>query len=283
MEYAECWSELRYTLKKLHIGNGDMVYIASDVTLLLAEARKKYQVKTAGQRDRFLNEFVDTLQEVVGTQGTLLFPVFTWDFCRGKGFDAKTTQGEVGAFNNWILNKRADFSRTQHPIYSFLVWGGCAKALLALKNVDSFGSDSPFAYLHQHGAKMLLLNVALQRGFTFMHYVEESVHVPYRYMKNFRGIYQDTQGFKSERSYTMYVRDLDIQSEEYIPDGLLEDKDIVAVADWGKLTLKVFPLPEAYSIVEDDLLHNKGRKCYKFANYELEWGKGATHEDDLGN
>ena len=283
MEYAECWSKLKHTLRELQIGTGDMVYVASDVTLLLAEARKKYQVKTASQRDTFLNEFVDILQKIVGIHGTLLFPVFTWDFCRGKGFDAKTTQGEVGAFNNWILNKRADFSRTQHPIYSFMVWGNCAEDLLKLDNVDAFGPDSPFAYIHRHCGKMILLNVSLQRGFTFMHYVEASIRVPYRYMKNFRGRYKNIQGSVSERSYTMYVRDLAIESQEYIPDEMLENRGIVSVADWGNLTLKVFSLSEAYSIVEDDLLHNKGRQCYKFANYELEWGKGATHEDDLGN
>ncbi len=283
MVYAECWSKLRYTLKKLHIGTGDMVYVASDVTLLLVEARKKYQVKTASQRDTFLNEFVDTLQNVVGIDGTLLFPVFTWSFCRGKGFDIKTTQGEVGAFNNWVLNNRADFSRTHHPIYSFMVWGGGVEDLRALNNVDAFGIDSPFAYFHQHGAKMLLLNVPLQRGFTFMHYVEEATMVPYRYMKNFRGMYKDDYGCESERSYTMYVRDLDIESLEYIPDEMLEEKGIVTVAYWGNNTLKVFSLLEAYAIVEDDLLHNKGRQCYKFANYELEWAKGATHADDLGN
>ena len=283
MEYAECWRQLRMSLADLHIEYGDMVYIASDVTLLLTEARKKYRVKTIEQRDEFFNEFVDTLQEHVGERGTLLFPVFTWEFCRNKRFDIKNTLGEVGAFNNWILNKRIDFSRTQHPIYSFMVWGGQKDVLLTMDNVDAFGDDSPFAYLHYHGGKMLLLNVTLKRGFTFMHYVEESVRVPYRYMKNFRGLYTDVKGDTIERSYTMYVRDLAIESCEYLPDEMLEEKGIVNVTHWGKLVCKIFSLKEAYSIVADDLLHNNGRKCYNFKNYKLEWGKGATHQDDLSN
>ncbi len=283
MKYVECWRQLKKALAELHIEYGDIVYIASDVTLLLAEARKKYHVKTAEQRDEFLNEFIDMLQEVVGDQGTLLFPVFSWDFCRGNGFDARTTMGEVGALNNWILNNRADFARTQHPIYSFMVWGGQSNSLLAMDNVDAFGEDSPFAYLHYHSGKMLLLNVSLQRSFTFMHYVEESVRVPYRYMKNFRGLYKDVKGDTSEKSYTMYVRDLEIESCEYIPDEMLEEKKIVNTAQLENIIFKVFSLVDAYPIVADDLLHNHGSKCYKFTNYRLEWGEGATHPDDISN
>lgn len=283
MAYEEMLGNLPEAMKQAGIGKGDMVYIASDASLLLLEARKKCGVKTASQRNAFLNSFIDALQEVVGAQGTLLFPVFSWSFCRGEGFDIRYTPGEVGAMNNWVLEHRQDFRRTKHPLYSFMVWGYRANALVNMENTDAWGNDSPFAYLHENGGKMLLLNVALQRGFTFMHYVEEAVQVPYRYQKNFCGSYTDVQGLTHERSYTMYVRDLAISSQGYAPDSMLEEKGIVKMIKWGDLTLKGFILADSFSIVADDLLHNGGRMCYKFANYELEWGKGATHADDLGN
>ena len=283
MAYEEMLSSFPDAMKQAGIGKGDMVYIASDASLLLMEARKKCGIKTANQRNSFLNNFIDVLQEIVGEQGTLLFPVFSWSFCRGESFDIRHSLGEVGALNNWVLEHRQDFQRTKHPMYSFMVWGDRADALVSLENTDAWGSDSPFAYLHENGGKMLLLNVTLQRGFTFMHYVEEAVQVPYRYRKNFRGSYTDEQGITSERSYTMYVRDLAILSNEYAPDSMLEDRGIVKMSKWGELALKGFSLADSFPIVADDLRHNGGRKCYKFANYKLEWGKGATHADDLGN
>lgn len=283
MTYAECFSELKRVLSELGIKKGDIVYVASDATLLLTEARKKYGVKTSKERDMFLNCLVDSLQEIVGTEGTLLFPVFTWAFCRGKGFDVKSTPGEVGALNNWVLAKRLDFRRTQHPLYSFMVWGAEAETFLAMDNVDAWDEKSPFAYLHHNNGKMMLFNVSLQRAFTFMHYVGRSIRVPYRYLKNFRGLYTDADGETIERNYIMYVRDLDIISHEYEPEEMLEKPGAMKVALWGNLTLKCIDLPMAYDIVKDDLMNHGGRQCYHFENYAIDWSKGATHEDDLGN
>ena len=206
------FDELLTMLRAQGVGAGDMVYIASDVTGLLNDARRNYGVRTPAARNAYLNDFIDALQSLVTEEGTLLFPAYTWDFCKGKAFDVRRTPCRVGALNNWVLTQRRDFQRTQHPIYSFLVWGRRAADLLALQNRDAFASDSPFAYLHRHGGKMLLFDVSLQRGFTFMHYVEESVHVPYRYLKAFRASYIDANGQKDERIYTMYVRDLSIES-----------------------------------------------------------------------
>lgn len=283
MEYRDCFIQLKKNLTALRIGKGDILYVASDATLLLTEARKKYGVKTGKERDAFLNSFIDALQECVSTEGTLLFPVFTWEFCRGHGFDIRKTPGEVGALNNWVLSKRSDFRRTQHPLYSFMVWGAEAETLFAMENVDAWDEKSPFAFLHHYNGKMLLINVSLQRAFTFMHYVGRSIRVPYRYLKNFRGLYTDINGKTAKRNYIMYVRDLDIVSHEYEPEEMLEMPGAMRTIPWGSLTLKCIDLPKAYDIVKDDLLNNGGRQCYHFENYSIDWSKGATHEDDLGN
>lgn len=275
-EYIE---ELQKVVREAGIQKGDMVYVASDATLLLSEARKRAGVKTAQQRDEFLHSFVDMLQECVGIEGTLLFPVFTWTFCRGKEFDVRLTKGEVGALPNWILAKRQDFVRTQHPIYSFMVWGNKQALLAGLANKGSFDSDSPFAYLHHNKGKMLFVNVSLQRGFTFMHYVEQCVKVPYRYHKEFESEYIYSSGNAAKRIYSMYVRDLDIESHEYMPDEFLDARGITKTSHCHALTLKAFELSKAYDIVADDFLHHQGEHCYKFVNYAIDWTKGQTHDD----
>lgn len=281
--YAEFLSGLRKCLLRLGVEKGDSLYIASDAARLIVEVKRQYGMRTGQQRNEFLSMLVDTLQNLVGAEGTVLFPTFSWDFCRGKGFDRRSSLGEVGALNNWILQNRKDFKRTQHPLYSFLVWGKEAEALADFDNSDAWGTDSPFGWMHRQGGKMLLLDVSLQRGFTFMHYVEESVRVPYRYFKNFRGSYTDLDGMTTERSYVMYVRDLSIISQEYLPDSFLENAGVMRGRSCGNLTMKVIDLAKAYEVVANDLRNHNGEHCYRFEDYAIDWNRGATHEDDLGN
>lgn len=277
------FDDLQYALKNIGIGTGDIVYISSDVTYLLTVARKQLGGRGSFDQDVFLHSFVDMLQEVVGSTGTLLFPAFTWSFCKGLPFDQKNTKSEVGALNNWILANRSDFRRTQHPIYSFMVWGEKAEELLSLDNIDAWDEESPFAFLHTHKGKMLLMNVSLQRSFTFMHYVERSIKVPYRYLKSFRGSYTNENGCTGERRYILYVRDLAIDSVENLPDEMLESAGVMQVQTWCGGVVKTIDLSRAYDIVCNDLLHCGGEQCYHFKNYRIDWSRGATHEDDLSH
>ena len=88
--------EMARVIKELGISEGDSVYVSSDITQFVVKAQKKENITTTDDRDRFLHELIDMLQHVVGKEGTLLFPVFTWSFCKGKPFDVKKTPGEVG-------------------------------------------------------------------------------------------------------------------------------------------------------------------------------------------
>ncbi|MBO6179165.1 MAG: AAC(3) family N-acetyltransferase [Selenomonadaceae bacterium] len=275
--------DLQEKLRELNIQKGDILYVASDITKVLVEAGRGKSLKNKEDRDVFLRHLTDSFQSAVGAEGTLLFPVFTWDFCRKKPFSRKNTPGEVGAYNNWILKELKDFVRTRHPLYSFMVWGKYADELTRLQNEEAFGVDSPFAWLHKNKGKMLLVSVSLQRAFTFMHYVEASLRVPYRYLKNFRSEYEDYDGTVEMRNYTMYVRDLDIISHEYMPDEFLEKPQVMRSVFWQNIPLKVIDLDKSYKIFADDLKNNGGKNCYKFENYQIDWLKGATHKDDLNN
>ena len=279
----EYLDRFKKALKDLYIRPNDILYIASDISLFLYYTNKNLGVRTVEQRNIFLNNLIDILQKAVGNKGTLLFPIFTWRFCKGEKFDYKNTKGETGTFSNWILENRPDFIRTKHPIYSFMVWGIDAVYLRNLNNKDSWSDDSPFAYLHQKNAKLLLLNVSLQRSFTFMHYVEEKIRVPYRYMKEFVGSYVDESGLEEQRKYSMYVRDLQIESHEYLPETFLTDKEVSVQIKFEKMNMRSIELAKAYKLIEDDLLNKGGENCYKFHNYKINWMNGATHHDQISD
>ena len=279
----DMFKDLLKVLKDASISHGDVLYVPSDITQLMVHARKTMGVNTAEKRNAFLDEFVDTLQEAVGCEGTLLFPIFTWDFNHGLPFDIRNTPGKVGSLPIWILLNRNDFVRTQHPMYSFMMWGKDARHLAEMNNVDCFGQYSPFGYMHRKGAKTLFLNVSVQRGFTFLHYVEESLQVPYRYFKNFKGEYIDVSGSRTLRNYVMYVRDLNITSQEYMPDSFFEERGILKASPWNGVGLKTMSCIDAYNCMKEDFLNNGGRNMYRFEGYEIDWSRGHTHADEIGN
>lgn len=189
----------------IDIHRGDHILVSSDMSKLAYHCRKNGELFDG-------NLFIDTLMQKIGPTGTLVFPTYNWDFCKGIAFDYTKTKSAVGALTNIAL-ERADFIRTKHPIYSFVVWGASQEVLCNLDNIGSFDAESPFHFFYQHDFKNLFIDVDYNHAATFVHYCEEKVGVPYRFHKPFSADYVDEFGVKSVRTYTMYVRNLDTPFE----------------------------------------------------------------------
>ncbi len=267
----------------LGVRGGEPLYVSSDITMLMYRLSKIYKIKGKEAKNEFLHRFVDMLKTMAGTEGTLLIPVFTWAFCHGAEFDIRKTPGEVGALGNWILENRGDFRRTAHPLYSFMVSGKDAKLLCDMKNKTAWGEDSPFGYLHRRHGKNLLINVTLQKSFTYTHYVEECLRVPYRYFKEFQGIYIDGQGNRERKIYTQFVRDLAIDSRQVTPEDCLDQAGAAVSTEYDHNTLKLVDLEKAYPVVADNYLYHNGSDWYDFGDYVFDWTAGQTHPDHLAD
>lgn len=247
--------------KHIHgIDSGDTVYIASDIFRMAAICRANQEIFN-------FNDLIDALQEKVGVSGTLLFPTFNWDFCNGKGFDYYKSTSRTGALSNIAL-QRADFKRTKHPIYSFAVWGQDADLLVSLKNYDSFGEDSPFGYLEKKKSKYLAIGLPPCSGFTYIHYLEQLAHVPFRYFKTFTGNYTDENGNVSQRNYTMYVRDLTINPMVYngwkYLDCELRNKSALHEQTINGIPIGIIDIQKAHDILLHEIIENKCEKLYRF-------------------
>lgn len=276
MGFEKRKGSLKKILIDLGITKGDILYVSSDVKTLLYNMATEYGVTKKEERDSALNDLIDTFQDVVGTEGTLLFPVFSWDWCRGKGFNIKSTKGEVGALQNWVLDNRDDFKRTRHPMYSFMVWGKDRDYLTSMDNQDAWGHASPFYYLQTHGAKQLLFDIESYQGLTFGHYVEQEVAVPYRHPKYFFGNYTDENGITEKRMYSMYVRDLNVESGVGIHNDWLIENHVAKRATWEGNALTVVDLRKAYPIIREDMLSNQGKNTLTFAVGTLDWNAKQT-------
>ena len=255
--------ELQNKLRLLGIQKGDILYIASDVSLLLHEEVKKKNIVNKKDYIKYLDKIIDNLKILIGETGTLLFPVFTWDFCRDKCFDYLESRGDCGVLSNRAL-ERADFIRTKHPIYSFCVYGKHAAYLKNMNNVDSWGTDSPFAWLHRNNAKQLLINVSVQRGLTFMHYVEQQNQVDYRYMKKFTSLYKDENREVRERTYSMYVRDLATNPINDMPEDFLDENGAARMLNFDKIKFKLIDLNKAYEVISNDIQKNKAKNVMHY-------------------
>lgn len=186
---------------------GDRVFISSDITAL-------GEICMA-HGDKFKpNDLLDSVIEIIGPEGTILLPTYNWDFCHGGTFDYNKTKGKTGSLGNLAL-KRQDFKRTQHPIYSFAVWGKDQDYLCGLQNKSSFGEDSPFGYMSCCHVTNILIDVPFEHSFTFVHYLEQKkeheLEIHYRYHKDFTSLYRDKDGNEEMRTYSMFVRYLDLE------------------------------------------------------------------------
>lgn len=253
------YTKLASIVKELDIHNGDNIFVSSDVTALLMTALKN--------RDTIdLNVFIDSLIDAIGDNATLMFPTYNWDFCHGIAFNYNTTPCKTGSLGKVAL-KRADFKRTLHPIYSFAVHGKDADLLCSMHNVESFGLDSPFAYMVRNRYKNLVIDVTLNHCFTLMHFVESFVgNLPYRYHKNFTANYFDQNNVESTRTYSMYVRNLAMHVES-IPDkmqNIFIENNCLNKYYINNIEYKIIDMHMAFDLIKYDLLFKKGQHVCRY-------------------
>jgi aminoglycoside 3-N-acetyltransferase len=246
------------TVNFLDIHEGDVVQVSSDVFELASQSWQNHETFNA-------DRFIDSLIQKIGPGGTLLFPTFNWGFCHGRKYDIRKSPTCTGALSRHAL-KRMDFVRTRHPIYSFAVHGRDAALLKNMKNISAFGTDSPFAFLHQKNAKMLLIGLGCQKAFTFVHYVEEQVKVTYRFPKLFTAPYVDERGKEEVRTYSMWVRDLKKKVVTNVsPLGqILEQRQAAVKKNINQTDFTLISLNLAYEIIVEDIDYNNSRNLMRF-------------------
>ena len=187
------------------IESGDILLTHSNIIRTLGTLKRNGFEPSA---EIILESFIQS----VGEKGTLLFPLFNYDFTRGVTFDIRTTKSQMGALTEAARN-HPNAVRTGHPIYSFCAIGEHAIKFEGLDNISGYGADSPFGILRELDGKIAVLDIVENDSMTFHHYVEEMMLVTYRYFKYFKADYIDSDGLKTRKSYSIYVRDLEKKVE----------------------------------------------------------------------
>jgi aminoglycoside 3-N-acetyltransferase len=180
------------------VRSGDLLLLHSSARRTLLRLKK---LGFAMEVEAVLDSFLHAL----GENGTLLLPLFNFDFCSGVPFDLRTTPSQMGALTE-AGRLRSDAVRTGNPIYSFAALGKRRDLFRGVDNFSGYGADSPFGILHREGGKIAVLDLSDQNSMTFYHYVEESIAVDYRFHKRFTAPYTNFDGKVSDRTYGLFVR-----------------------------------------------------------------------------
>ncbi|WP_438750837.1 AAC(3) family N-acetyltransferase [Pararhizobium sp. O133] len=153
---------------------------------------------------QILQSFIDA----VGPGGTVIFPLFNFDFCKGADFDIRETPSHMGTLTE-AARAYPGAVRTGHPVYSFAVIGAAKDQFAGIVNKSAYGKDSPFAKIIDLDGKVAVLDMPGQNSMTFYHHVEEICDVPYRYHKDFTGNYTGWDGKTDTRTFSIFVRNLE--------------------------------------------------------------------------
>ena len=245
-------------VEKLNISSGNIIFIASDISKLAYEAQENDIVFN-------INEFIDAITNKIGNEGTLILPVYNWDFCKNIPFDYNKTIGKTGYLGNAAL-KRNDFIRTKHPIYSFAVWGKDKHYLASIDNIHAFGKNTVYQYLIDNHATNIAINVNFNDHYTICHQIEQLVGVPYRYNKYFKGDYIDVNNNISKKTYSMSVRylELSLSGDAVELYNEMLDKKIAYEQKIGSHTVSYIDIAKSVAVIENDILHNNALKQIQY-------------------
>jgi aminoglycoside 3-N-acetyltransferase len=185
---------------------------------------------------------VDALVKAVGPKGTLLFP--TYDFqswTEERSWSQMYSKSKMGIISEFA-RQDPRFERSSHPVLSYAVYGRLAKRYLE-DVTHSHGFDSVFEKLIQDDGVLLSVGALMSQnkgldpnnvGYTMIHHSELTAGAPHRIVKSFRGMYMNSLGQMSRRTYTACVRHLDYVTQVSPAMRAMEDEGVVLNLPFGE-------------------------------------------------
>ena len=192
------------------------------------------------------------LADVVGPERTLVLPAYTFlDFARTRTFDLRRSLPEVGMLTESAVG-RAGWRRLARPMNSYCVRGPRADELAALPATTAWGRDGVLGWLVARKARTLVLGVPWE-SCSVMHHAEETLAVPFRYYKRFRGRLLEDGADKGPCEEVMYVRSLEVPPQwDISPLGReLNARDLVLDGGAAAVPLQSAPADAVHAVNRD--------------------------------
>ena len=232
-------------LRELGIKNGDHIFIHSNIGFF------GKLTNTKNENDLYL-AFKNALHEVVGAEGTVIHPTFSYSFCKGQDFDPAITPGICGMLSE-MARQDADYTRSHDPNFSIVASGKLAEFFTEKPDNYSFGKDSFFARFMKKGG--IFVNLNFDAASTFVHYAEREADVSYRWDKPFEGNIITKE--KSEKTtFYHYVRDL--EKPEHAPvftkfDAKAKQLNLAKTVNLGRGQIVSISAKDTFELIQKTL------------------------------
>ena len=200
-------------LTRLGIKKGDNLFSHSNVAF--------FGIPDGGISHRSIYQnLIKGILDVIGTDGCLFVPAYTYSFPNKKIFNPKSPISQGGTLAQILINNKKS-KRSLEPNVSVVGIGKNSEYFLNNIGTNAYGKKSFFHRFFCESGKICNLN--LNSVSTFIHYFERRLKVSYRYDKTFQGKILINNKQIESRS-TIFVRKL--KNQNFIQDLDYFDKNI---------------------------------------------------------
>jgi len=170
-------------IKTVGIKPGDTVYLGINIGKTFSSYKKTLfeEENILSIKNKCSGLILDSLKKLVGNEGTIVVPTFSFSFIKQKKFNIKNTPSTLGFFENFFL-KQKKIKRSPHPIYSISVWGK-NKKIIEPCGTFSFGVNSPFSNFLDCNVKFVNIGCRWIETCTYVHHLEHLNGINHRFYK----------------------------------------------------------------------------------------------------
>ena len=237
--------DIKKALLDLNIKPGDKIFIHSNIGFF----GKYYNIQNAQSQYMV---FKEAIFNIIGKKGTLCLPSFSYSFCSGNKWDIKNTPSVCGYLSEMAL-KDNESIRSNDANFSVVAIGN--ENEIFTKNIPehSFGKGSFWERFYESDG--IICNFNIDSRSTFMHFVEKSLNVHYRYDKEFVGI-DISSGSEINRKQIHFVRDLNSPNTAFSVDKfeqLASKRGFISRIRLGRGLITKISAKNTFKVIEDGL------------------------------
>lgn len=263
-------SDITDCLKTVGADKCDILFAHTDVSFGIPNAALK--------RKQYLDALYESLLFL--NVGTLMFPSFTYSFCNNENYDVRNSKTSMGALIEHI-RKKDGVKRSLDPLLSMIAIGKQEDIVDGNVGNHSLGKDSVFNRLHNSSnAKFLFFGADFTEYFTYVHYVEKMLNVPYRFDKAFSGKIIDYSGNEYDDTHYIHtqcggvkLKNYQRMKNELFAEGKLQ------IAKLGNSEVAVISEVDAYNAIYTRITSNINSFVEPFIEadltYEYTFGKNG--------
>jgi len=217
-----------------HIGEQDIVDALRQVGIVEGDTLFAHSFLGAfGILEGGAEAVIRAFENAIGPTGTLILPTYTLSFLKGEPYDHESSASEVGQLTE-CFRKQSGVTRTFQPLYSHAIRGAKRSYYEENPSSNSFGPESLFERLRQDNAQILFFGCSMEAA-TFLHYVEQSVEAPYRFLKTFKGaITKDGQTVTGEIQHYARYWNVPVANDFSRFEKRVRDKGIAKTTELGR-------------------------------------------------